>query len=385
MLPRFHDFVRFLIARIHLRSPTFTNYVESVQTGIAYPAINDKQFFGGLSPLPPLAEQHRIVAKVDELMALCDRLEQQQTNSNATHQALLKTLLTVLTSAADHKEFATTWQCIADHFHILFTTEQSIDQLKQTILQLAVMGKLVPQDSSDEPASALLEKIVEEKALLVKEGKIKKQKNLREIGESEKPFCLPDGWEWSGLSGLFVVVTDGDHQAPPKSELGVPFLVIGNLNSGKVIFDNCKHVLDDYYQNLDWIRKPIEGDILYTVTGSYGIPIPVNTAECFCVQRHVAILKSTFSTPKEYLTLVLGSKYAFDYATAIATGIAQKTVPLTGLRKMPIPVPPLDEQHRIVTKVNELMFLCDTLKARLFEAQTTQIHLADTLVEQAVA
>ena len=99
-----------------------------------------------LFSIPPLAEQHRIVAKVDELMALCDQLEQQQTDSNATHQTLVETLLATLTNAADQAEFAEAWQRIADHFDTLFTTEQSIDQLKQTILQLAVMGKLVPQD-----------------------------------------------------------------------------------------------------------------------------------------------------------------------------------------------------------------------------------------------
>ncbi len=173
---------------MYLKSPSFVSYVESVQTGIAYPAINDKQFFYGVVPIPPLPEQHRIVAKVDELMTLCDRLEKQQTDSNATHQSLITTLLNALTASADHTDFAASWQRIAEHFDTLFTTEQSIDQLKQTILQLAVMGKLVPQDPDDEPASVLLEKIAAEKARLVKEKKIKRQKKLPEIFEGY-PFC----------------------------------------------------------------------------------------------------------------------------------------------------------------------------------------------------
>ena len=110
-------------------------------------------------PLPPLAEQHRIVAKVDELMTLCDRLEQQQTDSKETHQVLVETLLAALTQTADQADFTEAWQRIAGHFDTLFTTESSIDQLKQTVLQLAVMGKLVPQDPNDEPASALLARI----------------------------------------------------------------------------------------------------------------------------------------------------------------------------------------------------------------------------------
>ena len=112
------------------------------------------------------------VAKVDEMMALCDQLERQQTDSNAAHQTLVETLLATLANSADQREFANAWQRIASHFDTLFTTEQSIDQLKQTILQLAVMGKLVPRDPNSEPASVLLAKIAKEKAQLIKEGKI---------------------------------------------------------------------------------------------------------------------------------------------------------------------------------------------------------------------
>jgi len=335
-------------------------------------------------PIPPLAEQHRIVAKVDELMALCDQLEQQTEDSITAHQTLVETLLATLSNSENPAVFNQNWTRIAEHFDTLFTTEHSIDQLKQTVLQLAVMGKLVPQNPNDEPASVLLEKIAAEKELLIKDKKIKKQKPLPEITEDEKPFELPCGWEWSNLSDILALVTDGDHQAPPKSDSGIPFLVIGNLNTGTVSFDSCRYVPTSYFENLDWGRKPTEGDILYTVTGSYGIPIKVTSKKQFCVQRHVAILKSTPASPIQYLNFLFLAKYAFEYATEIATGIAQKTVPLTGLRKMPIAVPPEMEQHRIVKKVEELMTLCDQLKARLNEAQTTQLQLANTIVEQAV-
>ena len=120
---------------------------ETKMTGTAGQKRVPKVFFSeNPLPLPPHPEQQRIVAKVDELMALCDQLEQQQTESNVTHQTLVETLLTTLANAAAQEEFSETWQRIADHFDTLFTTEQSIDRLKQTILQLAVMGKLVPQD-----------------------------------------------------------------------------------------------------------------------------------------------------------------------------------------------------------------------------------------------
>ncbi|MCI5165304.1 MAG: restriction endonuclease subunit S [Candidatus Electrothrix sp. GM3_4] len=259
-----------------------------------------------------------------------------------------------------------------------------IKKLRELILELAVRGKLVAQDPADEPASVLLERIAAEKASLLKAGKIKKQKGLPEITENKKPFDVPDGWEWSNLSELLAIVTDGDHQAPPKSDSGIPFLVIGNLNSGKIIYENCKYVPEEYYQNLAWSRKPTQGDLLYTVTGSYGIQVPVKSGKLFCVQRHVAIFKSTVSTPRNYLSLVLSSKYAFDYATYIATGIAQKTVPLTGLRKMSIPLPPAAERHKIVVKVDELMSLCDRLEKQQDDSATTQQALLATLLDALV-
>lgn len=368
----------------YLRSPSFIKYVESCQTGVAYPAINDRQFFTGLIPLPPANEQKRIVEKVDELMALCDQLEERQENNIAAHQQLVEVLLAALTQATDAEAFQQAWTRLAANFKALFTTENSIDQLKQTLLQLAVMGKLVPQDPNDEPASVLLEKIAAEKENLIKEGKLKKQKRPPKIDMKSAPFVVPSSWEWKNLSSLFALVTDGDHQAPPKSSDGIPFLVIGNLNSGEVQFDNCRYVPKNYFENLDWTKKPVKGDLLYTVTGSYGIPIKVTVKEKFCVQRHVAILKSTSSTPIDYLSYLVCSTYALQYAQDVATGIAQKTVPLSSLRTMPIAVPPENEQKRIVEKVDQLFAICDQLKEKIRTAEETQLQLADALTNQAI-
>lgn len=317
-------------------------------------------------------------------MALCDQLEQQTEASIEAHQVLVTTLLDTLTNSADADELMQNWARISEHFDTLFSTEESIDQLKQTILQLAVMGKLVPQDPSDEPAAELLKRIADEKAQLVKDKKIKKQKALPPIAEDEKPFELPSGWEWCYLQDLFSVVTDGDHQAPPKSDEGTPFLVIGNLNTGHIQFEGCNYVPAQYFDKLDWTRQPSKGDLLYTVTGSYGIPILVTEDVPFCVQRHVAILNSTADTPVEYIQYVLRSKYSFDFATSVATGIAQKTVPLTGLRKMPIPLPPLKERSEILQMIATLIGVCEQLKVSIRDSQTNQLHLTDAIVEQVV-
>ncbi|HCT2509194.1 TPA: restriction endonuclease subunit S, partial [Aeromonas dhakensis] len=175
-------------------------------TGTAGQKRLAKDFFSFYPlPIPPLAEQKRIVAKVDELMALCDQLELRSESQLVAHQTLVEALLATLTDSSDTEELAQNWARLNTHFDTLFTTEASIDALKQTILQLAVMGKLVQQDPCDEPATALLERIAAEKARLVKEGKIKKPKALPEIGKEDKPFELPAGWEWSMLAEIAAI------------------------------------------------------------------------------------------------------------------------------------------------------------------------------------
>ena len=146
-------------------------------------------------------------------MALCDQLEQQTEQSLTAHQTLVEVLLASLTSDtstdANNKEyFQTSWQRIAEHFDVLFTTEASIEQLKQTILQLAVMGKLVPQNPNDEPASVLLEKIAKEKAQLIKDKKINKQKILPMVKDEEKYCVLPTQWKWVRLGDVLQLISD---------------------------------------------------------------------------------------------------------------------------------------------------------------------------------
>uniref|UniRef100_UPI00165EB34F restriction endonuclease subunit S n=1 Tax=Serratia bockelmannii TaxID=2703793 RepID=UPI00165EB34F len=170
--------------------------IDEMASGTTFKEVSGAVVSKVLLPFPPLNEQLRIVEVADDLMSLCDQLEQQSLTSLDAHQQLVETLLATLTGSQNAEELAENWARISQHFDTLFTTEASIDALRQTILQLAVMGKLVPQDPNDEPASELLKRIEQEKAQLVKEGKIKKQKPLPPVSDEEKPFELPNGWEW---------------------------------------------------------------------------------------------------------------------------------------------------------------------------------------------
>lgn len=224
--------------------------------------------------------------------------------------------------------------------------------LKNSILQRAIEGKLVPQRNEEGTAKELLAEIRAEKARLIKEKKIKKSKPLPEITDEEKPFDIPDSWEWVRLDDICKSISDGDHQAPPKSENGVPFLVISDVRSGKLNFKNTRHVPVEYFKTLSPERIPLKGDILFTVTGSYGIPVLINVDMEFCFQRHIALLKPMIDYT--FLSYILESPFIKTQCDAVATGTAQKTVGLKSLKSLLLPLPPLYEQGRIITKIEEL-------------------------------
>ena len=252
----------------------------------------------------------------------------------------------------------------------------AVGRLRRFVLDLAVRGKLMPQDPADEPASELLKRIGKEKARLVKAGAIKKAEIVEDLTASNRDFPVPRGWTLTNIHSICNSVTDGDHLPPPKAETGIPFLVIGNVRSQLIEFEGSRFVPQYYYDSLDPIRRPKSGDLLYTLVGSYGIPIIVRDDQPFCVQRHIGILRPATLIDVRFLARAMESRFAFDQATACATGIAQKTIPLSGLRKLVVPLPPLAEQHRIVAKVDELMALCDRLEAARAEREATRDRLA---------
>ncbi|MDT0501767.1 MULTISPECIES: restriction endonuclease subunit S [unclassified Halomonas] len=359
---------RFLLH--YLRSPVFVRYVESVQTGIAYPAINDKQFFSGICPVPPLTEQHRIVEKVDELMALCDRLEQQVGDQLEAHEVLVDTLLDALTRSVDAAEVAENWARIAEHFDTLFTTEASIDKLKQTILQLAVMGRLVEQDPNDEPASVLLERIAEEKARLIKEGKIKKPKPLPEIADNEEPFPIPNEWRWVRFGEI---TFNRDSERIPLS------VNERSRRKGEYDYYGASGIIDKIDDFL--FEKPL---LLIGEDGANLInrstPIAFIARGKYWVNNHAHVIDGISEDFLKYLSLYINAISLEPYVT----GTAQPKMNQAKMNSIVVGLPPIQEQQRLIEKYDEFMALCDQLKTRLSEAGETRTHLAEAVVEQAV-
>ncbi|CAN7614530.1 restriction endonuclease subunit S [Polaromonas sp. LjRoot131] len=367
----------------------FRHYLQAISAaikesgnGIAMIHMTKERMEKLVLPIPPLAEQHRIVAKVDELMTLCDQLERQTDASVSAHQTLVETLLNTLTSAVDHAQFAISWQRIAEHFDTLFTTEESIDRLTQTILQLAVMGKLVAQDPADEPASELLKKITTEKTKLAKEGKIKSDKPLTAIAEEEKPFVLPIGWSWSRFDSLIdpeYQISYGVLVPGPDVEDGIPFVRIEDLSLKNPSVQPNKKISPDVDQQYARTRL-VGGEILMGVVGSIGkLGIAPESWRGANIARAVCRIVPTKFLHKEYIVQILQSNFMRKSFIGDTRTLAQPTLNIGFIRDTLTPVPPFAEQLRIVAKVNELMVLCDRLGHLISEAQATQVAMVDAI------
>lgn len=350
--------------------------------GGAQPNISREKIIETVVAVPPNAEQHRIVAKVGELMALCDQLEQQTYASLSAHQTLVKTLLNALTSTSDHTQFVSSWQRIAEHFDMLFTSEASIDQLKQTILKLAVMGKLVPQDPKDEPASQLLEKIAAEKAKLAKEGKIKKEKSQSPVEAADMFHELPQGWAWARLGWCGLSSTG---KTPSTNELkyyggNIPFIGPGQISIDGELSAPEKFLSE---AGLKESTEAQPNDILMVcIGGSIGKAAIANKQLAFNQQIN-AIRPIQLSS--KYLYIAVSSKYFIDEVLSQATGSATPIINRSKWEELLVPICPIEEQIRIAAKVDELMVLCDQLQSCLAEVELTQLHLADALTEKALA
>ncbi len=361
-----------------------TQEIKAAGHGVSMVHMTKEKMEKLVVPVPPLAEQHRIVAKVDELMGLCDRLEAQQADAVSAHAQLVQALLDSLTQASDATEFAANWQCLAEHFHTLFNTEPSIDALKQTLLQLAVMGKLVPQDPSDEPASELLKRIAEEKARLVFEGKIKKQKSLPEVDEDEEPYALPLSWNWVRFDSVSNTrLGKMLDKAKNKGELR-PYLRNTNVQWFNFEIDDLKsmrfeeHELDEY--------RVIPGDLVICEGGEPGrCAVWQGDVEDMFIQKALHRARPWLGISPFFLQFCLKAAAHSGFLDQFFTGATIKHFSGEKLAKYPVPLPPLPEQHRIVAKVDQLMALCDQLKTRLTQTRQLNEQLANTLVEQAVA
>lgn len=277
-------------------------------------------------PLPPLAEQKRIVEKLEEILPLVEEYGKNEEILSEMNQKLPK-------------------------------------QIRQSILQYAVQGKLIEQNPQDEPASELLKRIKAEKEQLIKDGKIKKEKPLPPITQDEIPYDLPQGWQWVRLGEILTKLTDGAHKTPNYQSSGVPFLSVKDISSGYIDFSNTKFISESEHKELFKRCNPQKGDMLLTKVGTTGVPAIVETDKEFSLFVSVALLKfnNKFIDIKYLYNLIL-SPLVQAQAKENTKGIGNKNWVIDKIAQTIIPIPPLAEQKRIVAKVEELLKLVNKLE-----------------------
>ena len=268
-----------------------------------------------LFPIPPLDEQERLACRLEELISFVDSI-------NADEDKLVRI----------------------------------IEQTKSKILDLAIRGKLVPQDPNDKPASVLLERIRAEKEELIKQGKIKRDKKESVIfkGEDNSYYGihLPDGWDWASLREIALSISDGSHNPPPDNGSGIPLLSAANINDNSILMNEISRWITNEEWKIENQRTNIEvGDVLLTIVGSIGRSAVVQNSNHFALQRSVAVIKPCLINPL-YLMHIVQSPQIQKWLTDNSKGTAQKGIYLNALSLMIIPIPPLAEQARIVEKIH---------------------------------
>lgn len=338
-----------------------------------------------LVPLPPLAEQHRIIAKVDELMALCDRLEAARAEREAMRDKLAAATLARV-DAPDSDTFRDDARFALDALPTLTARADQIKELRQTILNFAAVGRLVLQDPSDEPASELLMRIAAEKTCMMKDGLIPRQKEIaRDLPRLTEG--LPVSWQPIALGEVCAFVTSGSRGwADFYADSGPGFIRAQNIRFGKLRLDDLAFVNPP--SSSEGMRTRVaEGDLFIVITGA-GVTNPARLDRDLgkaYVSQHVALVRPIDKELSEWFLLCLMAP-AGGRSELIerAYGAGKPGLNLDNIRTLNVPIPPLAEQRRIIAKVDELMTLCDRLEATLTTAVHTRSRLLDALLAEAL-
>lgn len=245
------------------------------------------------------------------------------------------------------------------------------EQLKDSILQRAMEGKLVPQDPNDEPASELLKRIKAEKEKLIKEGKIKRDKNETEIfrgddglhyekfpdgsvKQIEVPYEIPESWEWVRLENITKVINDGVHSTPNYINSGIPFLSVKDMSGGRLSFENTKFISEEDHLELSKRCKPERNDIILSKVGTTGIPVKVDVEQEFSIFVSLALLKFVHPFNPDFLVELIKSPIVYNQSKEGTRGVGNKNLVLSVIKKFLIPLPPVNEQTRILNRINKI-------------------------------
>jgi len=359
---------RFLL--YYLKNPNYISKAVQSMTGSAgQKRVTTSYFIEQLFPLPPLTEQHRIVARIDQLMARCDELEilrnQREEKRLAVHAAAIRQLLDAPDGSA--------WDFIQQHFNELYSVKENVAELRKAILQLAVMGKLVPQDPNDPPASELLKEIEAEKQRLVNAGTIKNPKPLPPIQPDEIPYDLPKGWEWVRLGEVVLSVTGGG--TPSKNNPGfwggeIPWASVKDLNVETYLDSTIDSITGKAVASSSTNLIP-KGSVIVCTRMGLG-KIAINRVAVAINQDLKALAISSHVDQMFFFKKY--KNYKITGSGMTVHGIRQDE-----LLNFLFPLPPFSEQHRIVARIDQLMALCDKLEHQIDATTNKKAELLNAL------
>ena len=368
---------------LYISSSLFRTMLGSVDT-VTINQITQSNLTTSIVPLPPLAEQQRIVERVNALMAQCDALEamhkEQEHKRTSARAAAMHALTVPQGSTAPAFAFSRNWGFLASHFEQLFTTKQDVAELRKTILQLAVMGKLTEQQASDEPASELLKRVDTERKRIAKKDARSKADLQKEICNYD--HCVPSHWCQRALADLFLFI-DYRGRTPQKLSAGVRLITAKNVKKGFISLEPQEFIAKEEYG--EWMTRglPREGDILFTTEAPMGNAAKVNIAEKFALAQRVINLQPYADLCTDFFLIQFLSDSFQKALDSAATGMTAKGIKGATLKLLPVLIPPLAEQQRIVERVNALIALCDTLEQNIDASAQTQTRLLDAVAGMA--
>ena len=375
-----------------LRRPDFVKYVTRLGQGTKMPRLRTEDAVVAPFPLPPLAEQHRIAAKVDELMALCDRLEAARADREATRDRLTAASLVRLNAPdPDPATFRVHAVFALDNLAPLTACPDQVKAVRQTILNLAVRGKLVEQDQTDEPASELLKRIAEKRVALLdadypnpSEAKTQKKKQGQQRLPDDLPEILP-GWSWATLQQCSLMVIDCKNKTAPYSASGIKLVRTTNVRDGELNSNDQKFVTEATYDAWSLRAKPEPGDILITREAPMGEVCIIPEDERICLGQRMMLARLVPKTiDVRFMLYSLRDPDLMERVQDKPLGMTVQHLRVGGVETLLVPLPPLAEQHRIVAKVNELLALCGQLETALTTADATRARLLEALLHEAL-